>query len=405
MSSSTSLSDVTEPAESHEGREITGTLRDCSATGKGRRKLRAGDIAVIDSPDLTRREAQFFIDAAPGAVVNAGSFTTASVPNYGPLMLIDAGIPLFEEAGATLRSSFRDGSKKGRITADGAVFNGKNEIAVAQELRRATAEETFGEAQESLIAHMEAYFGNTIQFIHSEGPLLIDGLGIPDVGDEMTGQKVLVVSPGEEHRAEIKELRNFIREFAPVIIGVGSAADTLVELGYDPSYVVGDPADIGADTLRSGARVILPADPDGHAVGLERIQDLGVGAMTFPAAIESPTELALLLAADHGAELIVNAGAPLNLDDIFADRDRATPGALLTRMKVGGNLVDASAIAKLYNLGGGGGSLAWLWALLGVLVAVAAVILIIGLGGGGTFAQNMTETWDQIVQWFQGLIT
>lgn len=416
MSSSTRLSDATNPDEgtlasgtsaaaAAQVPEIAGTLRDCTPNAKGSRKLRGGDIAIINNSDLSRREAQFLIDAAPAAVVNASSFSTGAVPNYGPLMLLDANIPLFEAAGAQLLANFRDGAKKGRIDPAGTVFNGKNQVATSRQLSRENAEAAFGESQQALGDRIEAYFGNTIQFVHSESPLLIDGLGIPDVGDEMLGRKVLVVSPGERHRSEIKSLRNFIREFDPVLIGVDSAADTLVELGYDPSYVVGDPADIGADTLRSGARVILPADPDGHAHGLERIQDLGVGAMTFPAAIESSTDLALLLAADHGAELIVNAGSPLSLDDIFADREQATPGALLTRMRLGGTLVDASAITKLYSLPGGEGSLAWLWALLGILVAVAVIILVIGLGGGSTFTQNMIDMWDQIEQWFQGLFS
>lgn len=405
VSAPTDSTDPTDPGAATESAPaISGALRDCSTTGRGRRKLRSGDIAIITASDLSRREAQFLIDAAPAAVVNTGPFTTGAVPNYGLLMLLDAGIPLFADAGPELRSGFRDGAKKGRIDAGGTIHNGRNHIATARAVHRDGADPAFDEAQEALIARMEAFFGNTIEFLHSESALLIDGLGIPDVGDAMQGRKVLVVSPGTDHRSEVRQLRNFIREFNPVLIGVGSAADTLAELGHDPTFVVGDPAEIGADTLRSGVRVILPADPDGHATGLERIQDLGVGAMTFPSAIESPTELALLLAADHGAELVVNAGAPLDLDDLFADRKNATPAALITRMKVGGSLVDASAITKLYHVGTGSGNLAWLWALLGILVAIAAVIVVIGVGGDGTFTENMANTWDQLAEWLSGLV-
>lgn len=381
---------------------VNGTLRDCTPTGKGRRKLRAGDIAVVDSPDISRREAEALIEAAPAAVVNAGKFSTGSVPNYGPLMLLDAGIDLYQDAGPELRAGFRDGAKKGRIDTDGVVYNGSTQIASTTPVRREDADAVFSESQRSLIDQMEAYFGNTIEFIHSESSLLIDGLGIPDTRDEFTGRKVLVVSDGVGHDEELKGLRNFIREYDPVLIGVGAAADTLVRAGYSPSFIVGDPAAVEPETLRGGARVILPADPDGHAVGLERIQDLGIGAMTFPAAIESPTELALLLAGHHEAELVVVAGAPFSLDDVFANRPDASPGTLLTRTKLGGRLVEASAITKLYNLNSSG-SLAWLWAILGILVALAAVVLVVGLAGDGSFGENLVDTWNSIALSFQSL--
>ena len=73
---------------------------------------------------------------------------------------------------------------------------------------------------------------------------------------------------------------------------------------------------MSVEVLRSGAQVVLPADADGHAKGLERIQDLGVGAMTFPAA-GSAADLALLLCDHHGASLIVTAGHAASIEEFF----------------------------------------------------------------------------------------
>ena len=379
---------------------LQGTLRDCTATGRGYMRLRAGDIAVVDAPDISRQEAQRLIDAQPAAVVNLAQFSTGAVPNFGPHMLLESGTLLIEGAGEELRQGLKDG-KKARVTDDGRIHLGDRAIGAGTVVTAASAEASFTEAQRSLVDHMEYFFGNTIQFIHSEAPLLLDGLGIPDTGATIEGRKVLVVSPGEGHRNQVKLLRNFIREYSPVIIGVDSAADTLVELGYQPDLIVGNPAGIGADTLRSGARVVLPADPDGHAVGLERIQDLGIGAMTFPTAADSATDLALLLADYHGAQLIVNAGSRFDLNGVFADAEGATPSALLTRTKVGPKLVDATAISDLYNVGSGRG-LAWLWAILGLLVAVAAIILVVGLSGPGSFTDNLIDTWNSIALTVQG---
>ncbi|MDN6274755.1 MAG: SteA C-terminal domain-containing protein, partial [Corynebacterium casei] len=139
----------------------------------------------------------------------------------------------------------------------------------------------------------------------------------------------------------------------------------------------------------------------GTAEGLERIQDLGIGAMTFPAATDSATDLALLLADFHEAELIVQVGDSLDLDDIFAAKEHATPAAMLTRLKAGNRLVDSSAIINLYTVRTGG-SMAWLWAVLGVLVALAVIVLVVGLGGDGTFANNLIDTWNNIALTFQG---
>ncbi|RNE49087.1 putative cytokinetic ring protein SteA [Corynebacterium alimapuense] len=380
---------------------LQGTLRDCTNPGsKGFKRLHAGDIAVINAPDITRRDAQLLLDAAPAAVVNLARFSTGVVPKYGPHFLLEANILLIEGAGEELARSFKDG-KKGRITDDGMIHMGEKPIGSGTVVTPTSAEVAFLDAQQSLVDQMEAFFGNTIQFIHSESPLLIDGLGVPEIGTRFSDRKVLVVSPGTEHRNEIKRLRNFIREYSPVIIGVDSAADTLFELGYKPDLIVGNPAGIGADTLRCGASVVLPADPDGHAAGLERIQDLGIGAMTFPTAANSATDLALLLADYHGAQMVVNAGAPFNIDAVFANDPAATPSAMLARNKLGPKLVDAAAIADLYNINTGRG-LAWLWALLGIFVALATVILVVGLSGSESFINNLIDTWNSIALTVQG---
>ena len=379
---------------------LHGALRDCTPGGNGMKKFRAGDIAVINAANISRQEAQALIDVQPAAVVNVAEFSTGTIPNYGPHMLLDAQVELLENVGDEFVAGFRDG-KKARITTDGEVFVGDTLLGQGIKVERAKAEKDFAGARRNLVDHMEAYFGNSIEFIHSEGPLLIDGLGIPEAGAEMRERKVLVVSPSEDHRGKIKGLRNFIREYDPVLVGVDSAADSLVELGYTPDLIVGNPQDIATETLRSGARVILPADPDGTAEGLERIQDLGIGAMTFPAATDSATDLALLLADYHEAEMIVQVGDSLDLDDIFAAEARATPAAMLTRLKAGSRLVDSSAIINLYTVKSGS-SLTWLWAVLGILVALAAVVLIVGLGGEGTFTDNLIDTWNNIALTVQG---
>lgn len=380
---------------------VHGVMRDCTSdNAKGFKRLSQGDIAIIDAPDITRQFAQELIESNPAVVVNLAEFSTGAVPNFGPRLLLDSGIDLVEGAGAEVLSQLRDG-KKGRVTEEGELFHGDKHIGSGRPVSADDVDETFAHAQRSLVDHMEAYFGNTIEFINSEAPLLVDGLGIPDTGETLRGRKALVVSPGPGHKEQLADLRNFIREYDPVVVGVDAGADTVVSMGYKPDFIVGNPDGIDAATLRCGARVILPADPDGHAAGLERIQDLGIGAMTFPAATSSATDLALLLVNFHEADLIVLAGAPLDLDAMFARRSDATPSALVTRAKVGPRLVDASAVSSLYTVPSGGG-IAWLWAVLGLLVALAVMVVIAGLNGDGSFVDNMIDTWNNIALTVQG---
>ena len=371
--------------------EQSGALRDCTPGAKGMKKFSEGDVAVIDAANISRHEAQTLVDLKPSAVINVAEFSTGTVPNYGPHMLLDADITLLEGVGQSFVSEFKEG-KKARIGEDGTVFSGDKALGTGRVVTRERAEKNFTAAQGALIDHMESFFGNSIDFINSEGPLLIDGLGVPASGSEIAGRKVVLFSPTDRHREQLKQLRNFIREYEPLLIAVGSAADSLLAQGYKPDFIIGDPNSVSDEALRCGARVIVPADPEGEVEGLDRIQDLGIGAMTFPAATHSGTDLGLLFADYHGADLIVQAGGGVDLDDIFADR--TNPSAVLSRLKAGTKVVDADAVINLYSAPSS--NLGWLWAVLGILVAIAAVILIVGFGGSQDFASNLSETWSSL---------
>jgi len=379
---------------------IMGDVRDGSRGERTLRRLGQGDILVIDAPDITRRMAQRIIDAKVAAVVNVGKFTTGAVPNYGPQMLLDAGVVLVENAGTGAFDKLKDG-RVGRLH-EGKLYYGDRRVAMGDEVGEEQLSGDFDEARAGMLDRLEAFSGNFVEFAATESPLYVDGLGIPEVETRIAGRKVVIVSPEAGHRDVLVSLKHFIREFEPVLIGVDSGADTLVELGYNPELIIGDPKGIAAETLRSGARVILPADPDGHAVGLEHIQDLGIGAMTFPALSDSATDLALVLADHHGADMIVNVGSTLELDDVYGgDNQTGLPSAMLSRLKAGRKLVDGRLVADLYRVSGTGFGVAW--AILAIFVALAVIVAIAGTQGDGSVTENLVDTWNSIALWFQGL--
>lgn len=380
---------------------IHGHTRDCTGSN-GIGRLSDGDIVVIDQPDIGRALAQKFIDAKVGGVVNTASFSTGNVPNFGPQMMLDAGIVLVDDADPSLTERLKNG-RKGRLY-EGKILYGDRSIGKGDVLDEETAAARFDDGRETLADHMEAFTGNTAEFVRTEAPLFIDGLGIPDVAVDMDDRKVLVVSPDPAIDDKIKQLRHFIREYDPVMVAVDGAADTLLRHGYTPQVIVGDPEVISNNALNSGATIVLPAEPDGHAAGLERIQDLGIGAMTFPAATSDATDLALLLADYRGASMVVNLGPTLDLDRIFdTAQSPDTPSAMLSRLRVGGRLVDAGAVAELYRVSRSGGG--WWWALVGILLAVLMVVLIAGFSGPDDFADNLVNSWNNIALRFQELFS
>ncbi|MFT4127649.1 MAG: putative cytokinetic ring protein SteA [Gordonia sp. (in: high G+C Gram-positive bacteria)] len=356
-----------------------------------------GDIVILDEVDLDRVTADALVEANVLAVVNAARSISGRYPNLGPEVLVASGILLLDEVGPEIFKKVKDGAKV-RIDGD-RLYVGERRIAQGTALSEPDVADQMIDAKTGLVNHLEAFSGNTIEFIRSESPLLIDGVGVPDVDVSFTGKHVVIVADGAGHDADLRALKPFIKEYSPILVGVGSGADTLTKAGYTPELIVGDPEDIKASTLKCGAQVVLPADTDGHAPGLERIQDIGIGATTFPA-VGSAADLALLLADFHGADLIVTAGYGGTLDDFF-DRSRreSTPSTFLTRLKVGPKLVDAKAVATLYRSRVSGAAIACV--VLAALIAVIAAIMLSNAGPDVT--DWAVAQWQSLVAWVQGI--
>ncbi|MCG5433107.1 putative cytokinetic ring protein SteA [Mycobacterium sp. MYCO198283] len=378
---------------------LTGTARVDRDIERLLRRVGPGDIAVLDILDLDRVTADVLVDSGVAAVVNASPSISGRYPNLGPEVLVANGIALIDDTGAETFKKVKDGA---RIRLhNGGVYSGDRRLVHGVERSDADIAELMHEAKSGLVAHLEAFAGNTIEFIRSESPLLVDGIGIPDVDVDLNRRHVLVVADEPRAEDDLRSLKPFIKEYQPVLIGAGTGADILRKHGYRPQLIVGDPEQLSTEVLKSGAQVVLPADADGHAPGLERIQDLGVGAMTFPAA-GSAADLALLLADHHGAALIVTAGQTATLEEFF-DRGRqaSLPSTFLTRLKVGEKLVDAKAVATLYHSRISGGAIALL--VLAMLIAVIAALWVSETDHA--VLAWLSTYWTRISVWVQGLVT
>lgn len=271
---------------------ITGVARVGRRTEALLRKVGPGDIAVLDQVDLDRRTADALVAAEVTGVVNAAPSISGRFPNLGPEILVGAGIRLVDGVGAEVLRAVKDGATL-RLH-EGVVYSGEKELARGTEQTPASIADLMIEAKSGIMAQLEAFSANTIEFLRHERALILDGVGVPEVDVRIKNRQVLVVAAGYDHVVDLKRLKHYIREYQPVLVGVEAGADALLAAGHRPDLIVGDPMLVGTAALRSGAEVVVPAHRDGHAPGLERIQDLGVGAVTFPA-VSNPEDLALLL--------------------------------------------------------------------------------------------------------------
>ena len=362
------------------------------------RRVGPGDIAVLDQVDLDRRTADALVAAEVRGVVNAAPSISGRFPNLGPEILVGARITLVDGVGPEVLRIVKDGAKL-RLH-EGVLYAGTKELARGTEQTADSVADSMIEARSGLSAQLEAFSANTIEFLRHERALVLDGVGVPEVDVAIKGRQVLVVAAGYDHTADLAALDRFIREYRPVLIGVEAGADALREAGHRPDLIVGDPNEVAASVLTCGAQVVIPAQPDGHAPGLERIQDLGVGAVTFPA-VSNPEDLALLLAEAHGADLVITVGFQATLHE-FLDRGRSgsNPSTFLTRLRLGTKLVDGKAVAALHRSRVSAGVVALM--VLAALVAMAAALLVSDVGG--VYTSLVGDTWNAFVSWIKGLV-
>jgi uncharacterized membrane-anchored protein len=292
--------------------------------------------------------------------------------------------------------AIKDGSRIRLL--DGVVYAGELRLAEGVLQDADSVADALVEAKSGLTHQLEAFAANTIEFMRQERGLLLDGAGVPQVDVVLTGRQVLVVAAGFDAAAELARLKNYIREYRPVLVGAGAGADVLMAAGHTPALIVGDPAEVSNEALTCGADIVVPAFADGHAPGLHRVQDLGAGAVTFPSTA-NPEDLALLLAAHHDAALVVTVGLSANMAE-FLDRGRAGSNAstFLTRLQLGGTLVDSRVIATLYRSRISTGAILL---LIGAAVVAVLAALLVSDAGDAILAWVSTS-WAGLVETIKG---
>lgn len=327
-------------------RRRTGAARVDRRTKRLLTRVERGEIAVIDHEDLDRVAAEGLVARGVAAVVNASPSITGRYPNLGPLLLVDADIPLVDGVGSILMEKVREGMQvrldDDRVYADDVL------VGVGVRQTKGSVRRDMDEAREGLSEQLQAFARNTLEYMQRERDLLFGGEGMPDLAEDLAERHVLVVVRGPNYREDLAALRSYIREVRPVLMGVDGGADALLEAGYRPHVVIGDMDSVSEEALRSGAQIVLHAYPDGAAPGRARLESLGVPFSVLRSSGMSE-DVAYLLAHEKGAELIVSVGSHGNLREFLDKGRKGMSSTFLVRLRVGEILVDAKGVSRMYR--------------------------------------------------------
>jgi uncharacterized membrane-anchored protein len=374
---------------------ITGTARLDRRTKNLTKRLRPGDIALIDHVDLDRVSAEALADRQVAAVVNVAESISGRYPNLGPEILAEAGIPLIDGVGEDILKLVSEGDVI-RID-EGIVYRGAISVAAGQIQDRESIATAMEASRAGLSAQLEAFTANTMEYLRRERDLLLDGVGVPDVDTNLDGRQVLIVVRGYDYQEDLQTLRHYIREYRPVLIGVDGGADALLEAGYTPDLIVGDMDSVADATLRCGAEIVVHAYRDGRAPGLDRLERLGVKSVLFPATGTSE-DVAMLLADSKGASLIVAVGTHATLVE-FLDKGRSgMASTFLTRLRVGPKLVDAKGVSRLYQ----NRIRSWQLVMLVMAGLISLIVAVAATPTGQAWLEVLDARFDDFVYWLQG---
>jgi uncharacterized membrane-anchored protein len=356
-------------------REVAGIARLGKRTKHLVKRLRPGDVAIIDHRDLDRVSGEDLVACGVAGVVNCSPSSSGSYPNMGPLLVAQAGIALVDVPGDGLFERLQDGDPI--VLRGGEVWCRGERVASGELLEAERIQAETDQRRAEIGEALEAFAHNTVQYMLEERDLLAGRIELPRFDTDFRDRPVLIVVRGVDHKRDIKALRPYIRDLRPVLVGVDGGADALLQEGFKPDMIVGDMDSAAEATLRCGAELVVHAYPDGRAPGREYLEELGLEHKTVPAPGTSQ-DIAMLIAAEKGAELLVSVGSHFNLVEFLDKNRRGMASTFLTRLRVGEILVDAKGVSRLYRPRPGVAPIGLL-ALTGILVLVAVILLTPGL--------------------------
>lgn len=372
---------------------ITGVARVDTRTKRLVKRLQPGDIAIINHEDLDRVAAETLVACRPSAVVNASSSVSDRYPSGGAFIVVRADIPLIDGVGLDLMNI-----DEGTVLDinDDVITRSGGEPMQGTRQTMASVEASIESARACLSEQLAAFAENTLEYLRKESHLLFDPPDPPQLKVNFRGRHVMVVVRGHGYREDLQHLRSYVRDVRPIIVAVDGGADVCLEHGLIPDIIIGDFDSVTDHALSCGAQLVVHAYVGGEAPGAERLRAKNLPYVSYEAPGMSE-DVAMLLAYDEGAELIVAVGTHASMVE-FLDKGRAgMASTFLTRLKVGPRLVDAKGVSRLYR-----GTIRT--SDLGFLIASALVAFLVMALVLEPFRTFLSGTWFLLSEFFRDFI-
>jgi uncharacterized membrane-anchored protein len=348
-------------------------------------KLRSKEIAVISHEDLDGMGATGLVDSGVCAVVNAHCSMTGRYPNLGPKYLNEHGVVLLDNVGEEIFELLSDGDlveirgrqllREGSVVATGTLVT---EHMIGEYMRF---------AHQNIGQEMARFIDNTIMYAQKEKELILGEISFPELSFSIQGRQVVVVVRGLGYQEDLQILASFVEETKPILLAVDGGADGLLNFGLKPHAIIGDMDSVSDTALRCGAEIIGHAYVNGDCPGKKRLDKLGLDYHVVPA-LGTSEDLALLLAHQKGAELIILVGSHSNMIDFLEKGRKGMASTFLTRLKIGPILLDAKGVSKLYK---GDSSIS----VLSVVIA-ALIPIVVFVGLASPWRQYFRLLWLQL---------
>ncbi len=313
------------------------------------RKLRRGEIAVIDRADLDAASAELLADREPRCVINVSPSLTGRFEARGPSTLAARSIPLIDAPDRAL-IAVPDGTEATidftvDPDADGSlalVTMGEDSI-VCRVVDDAVIARRVAEARTGNTSRVPRLVASALDLVQRDGAALADGDVVPHLDLDLSGKDVLVVAAGPGYTHQLASLRTVARGLRPMVIVTGDAANVVAKR-HHIDIIIGPLEAVSDDVLTGAARVVIHGESNTAAT--TRLGALGVRYVSSDSRLES-ADLAVALAASGGATLIATVGIDTTVPDLVDSSHGAS--ALLARVAAGPAWIDGRTLARFYR--------------------------------------------------------
>lgn len=198
-----------------------------------------------------------------------------------------------------------------------------------------------------LAVRLESVMANATEHIRQERALLLAGDDTPRLHQKFRGRPVLVANRRFHWQDDFDQVKRWVKDRDPVLIGVGNGVEALLDAGYHPDVVVGTPGEISDLALHECDHVVVvTASKDDAKQQDGRFERFGRDPQWFVSTGKS-SDLALLLADASDAPVIVEVGGPAGLNDRLGGSADDAASAFVTRLRLSARVVEAPVVSEL----------------------------------------------------------